>query len=753
MLVASGAPSSPGATRWSRFRHHPDAPTLVVGLVIAIGVCFPFFGAGRLFLLDWTIGPHTPIISPAFYGLNGGLTTGVVDSLVMGALNRVLGGPATWLPIVAVFPVAAVGAGRLTGGPRWSRVAAGTLYAVNPFVFNRLFVGHVPLLLGYALLPFATGAALRSPARPWRKWFAVALWWAGLTALSPHFAWIYGVVVVGVVVVSLRQLPWRRVLAWFATSVAAFIALNAYIILPHLVTTLPTQVGQASLGLYQTSSDPHLGLYANVLGLYGFWRLGPGPVLPKDVLSGWPLIGVAILLVVGLGAWSRIRRGHEAAEPKGLAPEVLEGTNVGGGGGGGGESRVLIDPSGGDDSTTGVGPSRPLALVLAFAGVCGYFLALGSQGPTGSLFTFAYDHVPFFAIMREPQKFLMLLALAYAVFFGWGVERLSRLELSASVQRSILTAAAVGVALPLAYTPTIFDGLSGQLALSTLPSAYARANTLMGSGWGKVLYLPWHLYMEYPFTQGRVIGNGGPASFNRPVIAGDNVQSGDVASQSTSPRSAYLEQLFNLSPEIHAFGALVAPLGVKYVVLAKTVDWNSYQWLNHQRDLRLILNTSSLEVWRNTSYDGVGAFSTTLAHVSGVQQLIQLSTTGQFNHGVASTTPATSERPTSPSPQSSSTSTPVTVRQLSPVRYEVYGNASGWVTVDAPYQPGWSTNQRSAKVSSQGITLVHTSAVNILIEFSPWHLAELGYLITLVILLLCIVIFAYKTIGASTSKE
>ena len=739
MLVASGTPPTPDATRWSRLRHHPDAPTLVVGLVIAIGVCFPFFGAGRLFLLDWTIGPHAPVISSAFYGLNGGLTTGVVDSLVMGALNSVLGGPATWLPIVAVFPVAAVGAGRLTGGPRWSRVAAGTLYAVNPFVFNRLFVGHIPLLLGYALLPFATGAALRSPARPWRKWFAVALWWAGLTALSPHFAWIYGVVVVGVVVVSLRQLPWRRVLAWFATSVAAFIALNAYIILPHLVTTLPTQVGQASLTLYQTSSDPHLGLYANVLGLYGFWRLGPGPVLPKDVLSGWPLIGVAILLVVGLGAWSRIRRGPEFTKPTSLAPETLEGTSVDRD-----RSAALTGP-------TGVGPSRSLALVLALAGVCGYFLALGSQGPTGSLFTFAYDHVPFFAIMREPQKFLMLLALAYAVFFGWGVERLSRLELSASVQRSILTAAAVGVALPLAYTPTIFDGLSGQLALSTLPSAYARANTLMGSGWGKVLYLPWHLYMEYPFTQGRVIANGGPASFNRPVIAGDNVQSGDVASQSTSPRSAYLEQLFNLSPEIHAFGALVAPLGVKYVVLAKTVDWSTYQWLSDQRDLRLILNTPSLEVWRNTSYDGVGAFSTTLTHVTGVQQLIQLSTSGKFNHGVASTSPAISGRPPSPSPRSRPASAPVSVRQLSPVRYEVSGNVSGWVTVDAPYQSGWTLGGTTSIESTEGTVLIYLQTQDHYIQFAGWKNVVESYLLTIIISFSLFLISATRIMGKRLS--
>jgi hypothetical protein len=92
--------------------------------------------------------------------------------------------------------------------------------------------------------------------------------------------------------------------------------------------------------------------------------------------------------------------------------------------------------------------------------------------------------------------------------------------------------------LPLGYTATIFDGLSGQISTTPLPSAYQRANALMGDGEGNILYLPWHLYMEYPFTEGRVVANVAPTSFSRNVISGDDVQVDEVATQSTSPRSA-----------------------------------------------------------------------------------------------------------------------------------------------------------------------------------------------------------------------
>ena len=105
--------------------------------------------------------------------------------------------------------------------------------------------------------------------------------------------------------------------------------------------------------------------------------------------------------------------------------------------------------------------------MLLLVGTAGHFLALGSQGPTGPLFRWAYFNVPFFQVMREPQKFLVLSALAYAVFFGWGVERLARSV--ASAKRATVAAGVAGVALPLLYCPTIFWGLAGQISPSTVP--------------------------------------------------------------------------------------------------------------------------------------------------------------------------------------------------------------------------------------------------------------------------------------------
>src|SRR6202000_2092562 len=89
------------------------------------------------------------------------------------------------------------------------------------------------------------------------------------------------------------------------------------------------------LASYRTQGDPRLGLLANVAGLYGFFR--PGPVEPTHLLSGWAVVLAALLLVAALGY-----------------------------------AAVLRDPA-----------SRRNGLAILGAGIAGYFLALGDQGPTG----------------------------------------------------------------------------------------------------------------------------------------------------------------------------------------------------------------------------------------------------------------------------------------------------------------------------------------------------------------------------------
>ena len=109
-----------------------------------------------------------------------------------------LGQAGSIVPAVIFFPLATTGMARLlcaTVLP--ARLAAGLFYAVNPFVFDRLYAGQLGVLLGYALLPFAVDALLDASQRPHRVARAAG-WSAATVMMSEHFVWILVPVTAGI---------------------------------------------------------------------------------------------------------------------------------------------------------------------------------------------------------------------------------------------------------------------------------------------------------------------------------------------------------------------------------------------------------------------------------------------------------------------------------------------------------------------------------------------------------------------------
>jgi hypothetical protein len=701
-----------------------DLLSVLLGLVIAGAVCYPFFGGGRLYLLDWVLGPHAPLPTSSFFGLNGGLVTSMPFQLLTAALGRVVGSAATWLTVIAFFPLAAFGIARLvdiggggeqpaaamrtedegvvsgelpTGGrsgtvQRGSRVriisrfAAILLYCVNPFVFDRLFAGQIAFLFGYALLPYVVSSLVRAHRRRGVQSLTPALFIAAAAGCSIQFTWIGAILVVATAIsLHLR----RRVILWLFLVGVAFVIMMVYVIVPSLGHQLPVTVGRRSLEAFRTLGDPHLGLIGNVLGLYGFWRVGP--VLAKDIVSGWPFILLAILVVITVGARD------------GLKGRGLHLSREGGG------------PA--DRSSD----RRVLAVILLISGTVGCFLAMGNQGPTGALFSWAYYHIPFFGTMREPEKFSSLLALAYSVFFGWGLERL---VLQARGRSSVVAAVILGIALPLAYTPTIFGGLDGQVAASHPPASWSKADTIMGSGPGKALFLPWHLYLSFPFTNERIIANPAASSFRRNVIMGDNIQLPGMPTDSTSRRSAFLQYVFANGAMIHTFGHLVAPLDIRWVILAKTVDWRSYSWLNHQKDLTKVLDTPTLEMWRNDAKVFVGERMARLPSrrsPSSWPGLLAAAYSGRSSGNSRTTTGAG---------VSSSACGGATVRRTSEITYSVSRGRCAWVELSQPYQAGWTSGRFRAVELARGNMAVRVGNGAAVVRYSPWGWIELGYVVS-----------------------
>jgi hypothetical protein len=271
-----------------------SAPVLL-GVVLAALVCYPFFG-GRLLLLDYVSGPHKPLLPPAALGLDGSLTGGVPFAVGAGLLDRLLGQAGSAGPAVVFFPLATTGAARLVrtaGLP--ARLGASLFYAVNPFVFDRLYAGQLGLLLGYALLPFTVIALLDAAREPHRVGRA-ACWAAATVMMSVHFAWI--LVPVTAAIALTRPHRVRAILRLSAVALGVA-AISAFLLVAPVLGGVSPAGALAQLSAYRTQGDPRVGLLVNVAGLYGFFR--PGPTEPKNLVSGWPALLAALALVAAVG--------------------------------------------------------------------------------------------------------------------------------------------------------------------------------------------------------------------------------------------------------------------------------------------------------------------------------------------------------------------------------------------------------------------------------------------------------------------
>ncbi len=151
----------------------------------------------------------------------------------------------------------------------------------------------------------------------------------------------------------------------------------------------------------------------------------------------------------------------------------------------------------------------------------------------------------------------------------------------------------------------MFWGFAGQVKPAHYPASWAEADRIMDArGPGRVLVFPWHLYTVWSFSDGRIVANPAPAFFAREVLAGDEAGFRSVGTQSPDPFSRYVGDLLRSRQEIRWLGHLVAPLGVRFVVLMEEADWQEYGFLSRQHDLVPVYRSDRLVLFENQAWRG-----------------------------------------------------------------------------------------------------------------------------------------------------
>ncbi|MDY7100916.1 MAG: hypothetical protein S0880_06980 [Actinomycetota bacterium] len=475
------APASPvtGATTTHRTLVAVVWSAVLTGVVIG-----PMAGRGWVVTLDWVVGPHTTFADRI--GSGASLPAGPAFFAVAAAVDAVAGAAVGWLVPALWLVVAGWAGSRLVPTSLAARLAGATAVVWNPFVHERLYAGHVATLAGYALL-VALVAALAHPGgeRPWLRWGG---WWAAASACSVQFL-VIGAAPVAAVVLVVGPGSFGARLRRMAAAAAVATTCTLAWLLPALADA-PDGGDASTANAFTTRADPRLGLLVGTLLQRGFWRASPGaPGVDGSTAANVVAAAVAVAAIVG---WWRARR--------------LE---------------------------------RPVATALAVVAVVGWVVAWGTGGPFGWAHRFVVDAVPGGAALREPGKFLALLAIASAYGLAHAADGLTGALGRRRPGRLVGAALVVTSLAPIALTPGLAWGVGGRLAAVRYPAEWERAAAVIeDAAPGGVVVVPFDAYLDPGFTGGRVVTHPAPAFFGPAVVVSDDPRVPGLAGSDDTRRIA-----------------------------------------------------------------------------------------------------------------------------------------------------------------------------------------------------------------------
>ncbi len=454
----------------------PRWPWLVPPFLAVIVVGPLLLGRGFGLVGDMVFVPQQPW-KPAWYGGDGAVPRAVPGDAWVSLATYVVPGDLLQKAILVLL-LAAAGWGvlrLLDDLPSSAALAGAVLYQWNPFVHERLGIGHWALLCGYAALPWCVVGARRvveqgARALPW-----VVLPVGLAAAASPTGGVLASIVAVGVVGAGL--LARRTGVAVVLATAASALVLNLPWLLPGLLNGSGLTPDPEGAAAFAARADTPWGLGPSLVSLGAVWKTAVhAPERASWVVSGVTLLATVAALA-GLLAALRSRRTADRATIAGLL--------------------------------------APALALLAAA----WFLSTSAGRP---VMEWLITDVPGGGLARDAQKWVAPFALALAVGVGHTVAVVAR-RLPAGARPVVLGAA---VLLPVALLPSLAWGLAGFVKPSDYPAEWQVVADLLeeaDAAGDRVLVLPFSVYRRYDWAHQRAVLDPAPRFFPGQLVVDDRL--------------------------------------------------------------------------------------------------------------------------------------------------------------------------------------------------------------------------------------
>jgi len=478
-------------------------------------------------------------------------------------------------------------AGKFTSS-KVAQFYAGLLYMLNPYTYIRIVVGHWLILFAYAVLPLAVKYFIEMLDKKDLENMVKAVLITTLVAFNSHTLFIAFLIFSILFLFRLyRDRSIIIVIKPTTIAFALFLVLNSYWLIPLITAqreTILSHISTEDLAVFAPRIESFSALFT-LASMYGFWR--PGYIYAKDFLPFWWLLFIFILFLAIHGFVSYYR-----------------------------------------DERLGI-----YAKAFVVIWLVGLILAAGIRSPFADFFRFLFDHIPLMKGMRDTHKFVTMLCLSYSYLGALGLTEIERsLENKKPIIRKAILFAIILI--PLIYSFTFFNGFAGQIKPTDFPKDWYEVKEFLNKDKDefKVLFFPWHLYMDFHWVPNRDkrIANPAPFFFDKEVISAKNIEVPGIYRQVYTPYQVYIDYLLKRRNEITNFGELVSILGVKYILLTKEADYKRYSFLFKQKDLELVMETENFYVFKNKAFKGLVFSVDGIGYVKNWDELIRISKTGDI---------------------------------------------------------------------------------------------------------------------------
>ncbi|MGN0063171.1 MAG: hypothetical protein ACI379_02925 [Nocardioides sp.] len=479
-------------------------PVLVLGPALLPGFVLR---ADMVWVPDLAVGPQT-------WGLGSALPRAVPSDAVVGLLDNLV--PGQWLQKLVLLGTLVVGAlGVRALVPRASvvgRLVAVTCWVWNPFVAERLLMGHWPVLVGAAVLPWLV-VWTRLPAKARLARYAVALPIGSLSA---------GAGVVSAVVALLA--------GWRSSTVrqrAALLVVVAAANAPWLVAGLAHGSGAESSALggevFATRAWGQLPVWLQVIDLGGIWNADAVLDPRRGLAATLSVLGVVVLGLLGrrtFAAWT-----------------------------------------------------TPAARTALVGSACvGWGLALLSGLLPETVGALA-QHVPGGGLLRDGSRFLALAAPLVVLAVAAGADRVARTAPGTAARAGLGVALVLA---PVAALPDLAWGAGGRLEAVEYPGEFSEAAKALAADRaagadGDLLLMPFSSYRAPGWNGGRKVIDPAGRYLTSDFVTNDALVVSGAEVPGEDPRARAVLSALGL-PTGKERAAALRDLGISHVVRTSGPD-------------------------------------------------------------------------------------------------------------------------------------------------------------------------------------